>query len=84
MFEFFFETGARCGEGLGLLWDNVDFGKKFIKIDHQLLYELDEQGRQGTGIIAQHHCTYPAAYCLHQNGRGRGGPEDVAGDYGAQ
>lgn len=23
-------------------------------------------------------------YCLHQNGRGRDGPEDVAGDYGEQ
>lgn len=27
-------------------------------------------------------CTYPAAYCLHQNGRGRDGPEDVAGNHG--
>ena len=32
MFEFFFETGTRCGEGIGLLWENVDFRNKFIKL----------------------------------------------------
>lgn len=46
MFEFFFETGARCGETIGLTWKNVDFRNKFVKIDHQLLYELDEEGKR--------------------------------------
>lgn len=46
MFEFFLETGCRSGEGTGLLWENVDFRNKFIKIDHQLLYELDEEGKR--------------------------------------
>ena len=46
MFEFFFETGARCGETIGLTWQNVDFKNKFVKIDHQLLYELDEEGNR--------------------------------------
>lgn len=46
MFEFFFETGARCGETIGLTWQNVDFKNKFVKIDHQLLYELDEEGKR--------------------------------------
>lgn len=46
MFEFFLETGCHCDEGIGLLWENIDFRKKFIKIDHQLLYELDEKGKR--------------------------------------
>lgn len=46
MFEFFFETGARCGETIGLTWQNVDFKNKFVKIDHQLLYELDEERKR--------------------------------------
>ena len=46
MFEFFLETGWRSGEGTGLLCENIDFRKKFIKIDHQLLYELDEEGKR--------------------------------------
>lgn len=43
MFVFFFETGCRCGEGIGLTWSDVDFHKRFIKIDHQLIYEIDEK-----------------------------------------
>lgn len=46
MFEFFFETGARCGETIGLTWQNMDFKNKFVKIDHQLIYELDEEGKR--------------------------------------
>ena len=42
---FFLETGCRCGEGIGLTWSDVDFYKRFIKIDHQLIYELDEDGK---------------------------------------
>ena len=44
MFVFFFETGCRCGEALGLTWSDVDLEKRFVKIDHQLLYEVDETG----------------------------------------
>lgn len=36
-FEFFLKTGCRSGEETGLLWENIDFRKKLIKIDHQLL-----------------------------------------------
>lgn len=46
MFEFFLETGCRSGEETGFLWGNIDFRKKLIKIDHQLLYELDEEGKR--------------------------------------
>lgn len=42
MFVFFLETGCRCGEGIGLTWSDVDLNKRFIKIDHQLIYEVDE------------------------------------------
>lgn len=31
MFEFFFETGVRCGETIGLTWQNVDFQKQIRK-----------------------------------------------------
>lgn len=46
MFVFFFETGCRCGEGIGLTWSDVDFHKRFIKIDHQLIYEIDENDQR--------------------------------------
>ena len=45
LFVFFLETGCRCGEGIGLTWSDVDFHKRFIKIDHQLIYEVDEDGK---------------------------------------
>lgn len=44
MFVFFLETACRGGEALGLTWSDVDFKKRFIKIDHQLIYEVDEKG----------------------------------------
>ena len=53
MFEVFFETGARCRETIGLTWQNVDFKNKFVKIDHQLLYELDEEGKRRFQICPQ-------------------------------
>ncbi len=46
MFVFFLETACRGGEALGLTWSDVDFKKRFIKIDHQLIYGIDEEGNR--------------------------------------
>ena len=32
-------TAVRCGEAIGLTWDDVDFKNKEISIDHQLIYK---------------------------------------------
>lgn len=36
---FMIGTGARCGETIGLTWNDVDFGNKEISISHQLIYK---------------------------------------------
>lgn len=51
LFVFFFETGCRCGESIGLTWSDVDFHKRFIKIDHQLIYELDENDERRFQVV---------------------------------
>lgn len=42
---FFLGTGCRIGELCGLTWDDVDFSKNIITIDHQLDYRANEQGK---------------------------------------
>lgn len=39
MIAFMLGTGARCGETIGLTWRDVDFDRKEVKIDHQLIYK---------------------------------------------
>lgn len=34
-----FDTGLRCGELIGLTWDDVDMKKGTVSIDHQLIYK---------------------------------------------
>lgn len=51
LFVFFFETGCRCGESIGLTWSDVDFHKRFIKIDHQLIYELNENDERRFQVV---------------------------------
>lgn len=36
---FMIGTGARCGETIGLTWNDVDFGNREISITHQLIYK---------------------------------------------
>lgn len=43
-------TGARIGEILGLRWEDVDFDKKTININHNLVYRVDENGKCGNHI----------------------------------
>ena len=38
MIVFMLETGLRCGELIGLTWNDVDFRNNYVNIDHQLLY----------------------------------------------
>lgn len=42
LFTLLFGTGCRIGEALGLTWDDCDFDKEVIRINHSLLYVLDE------------------------------------------
>lgn len=39
MVVIFIELGLRCGELIGLTWDDVDFEEKKVSIKHQLLYK---------------------------------------------
>lgn len=39
---FMIGTAARCGEVIGLTWNDVDFKKKEISINHQLIYKKSE------------------------------------------
>lgn len=36
LFQFMFATGVRVGEAGGLMWEDIDFNKKFITIRHNL------------------------------------------------
>ena len=42
LFVFLFGTGCRIGETVGIRWDDVDFEKKEISVNHSLEYILDE------------------------------------------
>lgn len=39
MLLFMLGTSARVSETIGITWDDIDFEKKEVKIDHQLLYQ---------------------------------------------
>lgn len=39
MFVILLETGLRCGELIGLTWENVDMENRELTVDHQLLYK---------------------------------------------
>lgn len=39
MFTIFLELGLRCGELIGLTWNDVDMDNKQISINHQLIYK---------------------------------------------
>ena len=38
MFTILLGTGCRIGEALGLRWDDLDYGKRTISINHSLVY----------------------------------------------
>lgn len=42
IFTFLFGTGCRIGETVGIRWDDVDFDKKEVSINHSLEYMFDE------------------------------------------
>ena len=39
MIVFMIGTAVRCGEAIGLTWHDVDFKRREISIDHQLIYK---------------------------------------------
>lgn len=42
MFTVLFGTGCRIGEAMGLTWEDIDFKKNIISINHTLYYRPDE------------------------------------------
>lgn len=38
MFVFMLGTGCRISETIGITWDDIDFEKKQVKVDHQVIY----------------------------------------------
>lgn len=45
LFTVLLGTGGRVGEIIGLTWDNVDFKKNVITIDHNLIYRQHDNGK---------------------------------------
>lgn len=39
MILIFLKLGLRCGELIGLTWDDIDFNSKIVSINHQLIYK---------------------------------------------
>lgn len=51
LFVLFLETGCRCGEGIGLTWDDIDLENRIIDINHQLIYK-EKDGKNQYYITA--------------------------------
>lgn len=47
LFTLLFGTGCRIGEAVGIRWEDVDFEKKEVSINHSLEYMLDEDRKAG-------------------------------------
>lgn len=45
LFTILLGTGCRIGEGLGLRWEDIDFEKNLISINHSLTYYLISEDR---------------------------------------
>ena len=50
LFKFLLGTGCRIGEAIGIRWDNIDFEKRIISINHSLVYYSREY--KGHGICS--------------------------------
>lgn len=46
LFAFLLGTGCRIGEALGLTWNDCDFKKDIISINHNLVYKPEEESNQ--------------------------------------
>lgn len=45
LFTFFFGTGCRVGEVIGLRWKDIDFKGGTISINHNMVYRPDREGK---------------------------------------
>ena len=61
LFTVLLGTGCRIGEAIGLRWDDLDFEKRTISINHSLVYY--PVGDSRTSVCWHPHDTY-AGYCL--------------------
>lgn len=50
LFKFLLGTGCRIGEAIGIRWDDIDFKKRIISINHSLVYYSREY--KGHGICS--------------------------------
>ena len=50
LFKFLLGTGCRIGEAIGIRWDDIDFEKRIISINHSLVYYSREY--KGHGICS--------------------------------
>lgn len=48
---FMFGTGCRVGEVIGLRWDDIDFEKRQISINHSITYMANRQNGIPTGWV---------------------------------
>lgn len=54
---FLLSTGIRVGEAIGLTWDDINFDKHMISINHQLLYGKNKvDNKLNKGINAERYC----------------------------
>ena len=51
LFTVLLGTGLRIGEALGLTWNDVDFDKNRIYVDHALRYFVDDTGKYNYHIM---------------------------------
>ena len=49
----FLGTGLRCGELIGLTWNNIDFEENTVNVDHTLNYDISLNGK------TEYYITYP-------------------------
>ena len=47
------ETGVRCGEFIGLRWDDIDFDNNVVSVDHTMNYDIALSGK------CMYYVTYP-------------------------
>ena len=48
LFKFLLGTGCRIGEAVGIRWEDIDFKKRIISINHSLVYYSREYKEHST------------------------------------
>ncbi|MBE5846780.1 MAG: site-specific integrase [Lachnospiraceae bacterium] len=56
LIKIMLNTALRCGELIGLTWSDVDFDKRVLKVDHQLIYKDIGDGYQFYNVLPKTDC----------------------------